>query len=425
MTSGGTVSGTDAKIHVIGVGNDGLAGLTPHARELLLRADLVLGADDALALLPDLPGKKQPLGPDLAAAARLLEANRNQRVAVVATGDPLFYGVAGYLSDRLGKDAFEVLPHVSSMQLAFARVKESWEDAYLTNLATHPLDDVVLDRIRTADTVGLFTSPQATPAAVARALLANGIDYFRAHVCENLGTPSEWVTTGELDEIAGMEFGPLNVLILRRHRDRPDRPRRPGQYRRFGNPAEAFAQGGPRRALITRAEVRAVSLAWLDLQADSVVWDVGAGSGSVAIEAARLAERGNVHAIEQDVTDYQLLRANLDLFGAANVRPVQGTAPEVFAGLPAPDAIFVGGTGKEVARLLEAAYRALKPAGRLVVHVAALEALTTAYGTLKGLAGDVEALLVQMARGVPQLDSLRFEAANPSFLLRVVKAAAC
>jgi precorrin-6Y C5,15-methyltransferase (decarboxylating) len=225
MTSGGTVSGTDAKIHVIGVGNDGLAGLTPHARELLLRADLVLGADDALALLPDLPGKKQPLGPDLAAAARLLEANRNQRVAVVATGDPLFYGVAGYLSDRLGKDAFEVLPHVSSMQLAFARVKESWEDAYLTNLATHPLDDVVLDRIRTADTVGLFTSPQATPAAVARALLANGIDYFRAHVCENLGTPSEWVTTGELDEIAGMEFGPLNVLILRRHRDRPDRPR--------------------------------------------------------------------------------------------------------------------------------------------------------------------------------------------------------
>src|SRR5262249_53523215 len=156
-----------------------------------------------------------------------------QRMVVVAGGDPLFYGIARYLCDRLGKDRFEVLPHVSSMQLAFARIKESWEEAYLTNLATHPLENV-LDRIRTAQTVGLFTSEEDDPPGIARQLLARGIDYFRAYVCENLGGPDERVTQAELADIAGMEFSPLNVMILKRKPDRPDVPRPPGRFRRFG-----------------------------------------------------------------------------------------------------------------------------------------------------------------------------------------------
>src|SRR5262245_14578762 len=109
----------------------------------------------------------------------------------------------------------------SAIQLAFARIKESWEEAYLTNLATHPLDSV-LDRIRTAETVGLFTSEQHDPPRIARELLARGIDYFRAYVCENLSGPNERVTQGELAEIAEMDFDPLNVMILKRKPDRPD-----------------------------------------------------------------------------------------------------------------------------------------------------------------------------------------------------------
>src|SRR5208282_5748843 len=126
----------------------------------------------------------------------VLTANLGRRrLAIVASGDPLFYGVARYLCDRLGKDHFEVLPHVSSMQLAFARIKESWEEAYLTNLQTHPLE-TVLDRIRTAEVVGLFPSEKEGPVEVARELLARGLDYFRAYVCENLGAPDERVTQG-------------------------------------------------------------------------------------------------------------------------------------------------------------------------------------------------------------------------------------
>src|SRR5262249_47567766 len=151
VTRGTPVSAVEPKIHVIGVGSDGLAGLTARARELLAAADIVLGSEPPLALLPELKAQGARIGPDLPEAVRTREGTLGRkRMVVAAGGDPLFYGVARYLCDRLGKDRFEVLPHVSSMQLAFARIKESWEEAYLTNLATHPLDSV-LDRIRTAE----------------------------------------------------------------------------------------------------------------------------------------------------------------------------------------------------------------------------------------------------------------------------------
>jgi precorrin-6Y C5,15-methyltransferase (decarboxylating) len=415
------VSAAEDKVYILGVGSDGLAGLTARSRELLHSADLVLGSEQVLGLLPEAKGRQCLTGADLQETVRTLEANLGRRrLVIVAGGDPLFYGVARYLCDRLGKDRFEVLPHVSSMQLAFARIKESWEEAFLTNLATHPLDKV-LDRIRVAELVGLFTSEQEDPPAVARQLLARGLDYFRAYVCENLGGPDERVTQGELADLQDMEFAPLNVMILKRKPGRPDRQRQAGRFARFGNPDDVFAQSRPKSGLITQAEVRAIALAQLRIQPAAVVWDIGAGSGSVAVEAAQLSEPGTVYAIEQDAADYHLILANADTFGVRNLKAVHGTAPAVFADLPPPDAVFVGGTGKEVGRLLEAAYGALRGGGRMVVNVATLEALGAAYATLKGLAGSVEVLLVNVARGVEQLEAVRFEAVNPTFLLGVGK----
>jgi precorrin-6B C5,15-methyltransferase / cobalt-precorrin-6B C5,C15-methyltransferase len=412
----------EAKIHILGVGSDGLKGLTGRARDLLQSAQLVLGSEHTLACLPELRAEQLPIGTDLHEVVQLLESNLGKkRLVVVASGDPLFYGVARYLCDRLGKERFEVLPHVSSMQLAFARIKESWEEAYLTNLATHPLA-TVLDRIRTAETVGLFTSEREGPPAVARQLLEHGLDYFRAYVCENLGAPDERVTQGELPEIAEMEFAPLNVMVLKRKPGRPDQQRSPSRFRRFGNPDDVFVQSRPKGELVTQAEVRALALAQLDVQPGSIVWDIGAGSGSVAIEAAQLAQGGTIYAIEQDVADYHLIVANAQTFGVRNLKAVHGVAPAVFAGLPAPDAIFVGGAGKEVARLLEDAFAALRPGGRMVVNVATLEALNTTYAALKQIASPVQALLINLARGTDQLETLRFEALNPTFLLSVVKA---
>jgi precorrin-6Y C5,15-methyltransferase (decarboxylating) len=415
------VTAPEAKIHIIGVGSDGSAGLTARARDILKSADLVLGPESVLDLLSDLSAERVRIGTDLPELVRTLESHLGRRrLVIVAGGDPLFYGVARYLCDRLGKDRFEVFPHVSSMQLAFARVKESWEEAFLTNLATHPLDDV-LDRIRVAETVGLFTSAQHDPPSIARALMARGLDYFSAYVCENLGGPDERVTQGELADIVGMEFAPLNVMILKRKAGRPDQRRTPPRFRRFANPDDVFAQSRPKSGLITQAEVRAIGLSQLDVQPGSVVWDIGAGSGSVAVEAAQLAQPGMVYAIEQDAADYHLIVANAQSFGVRNLQAIHGLAPAVFAGLPPPDCIFVGGTSHEVARLLEAAYQALRPGGRMVVNVATLESLSAAYSVLKGLTRPVEVLLVQVSRGTEQLESLRFESVNPTFLLCVGK----
>lgn len=408
-----------SRIHIIGIGSDGLAGLTARARELVLDAEVVFGPEPILQLLPELRGERRLLGGDLQEATGQISALLGRkRLVVVAGGDPLFYGVARYLCDKLGKDLFEVIPHVSSMQLAFARVKETWEEAYLTNLATHPLESV-LDRIRVAETVGLFTSEQEGPAEIAQTLLARGLDYFRVYVCENLGGPDERLTQGELSDIAEMEFDPLNVVILVRKPGKPDRPASPRRFRRFGNPDDVFAQSRPKSGLITQAEVRSLALARMGIQPGDVVWDVGAGSGSVALEAARLSEPGMVYAIEQDAADYHLILANAEMFEVKNLKAIHGTAPGVFVGLPAPDAIFVGGDGREVARMLEAAWEVLRPGGSLVVHVATIENLTSTYGVLRRVAGGVDALLVQVARGVEQLESLRFEAVNPTFLLTV------
>ncbi len=410
----------EPRIHVIGVGTDGLSGLTARARELLAQAELILGSEAVLRKLPGLSGEKVVIGADLQETVTLLTARLGKsRMVVAAGGDPLFYGVARYLCDRLGKEHFEVLPHVSSMQLAFARIKESWEEAYLTNLQTHPLD-TVLDRIRIAEVVGLFTTQTEGPAEVARQLLARGLDYFKAFVCENLGAPDERVTQGELTDLLEMEFAPLNVLILKRKPGRPDRPALPGR-RLFGHPDDVFAQSRPKSGLITQVEVRAIALGQLAIEPGCVVWDIGAGSGSVAIEAARLSEPGMVYAIEQDAADYHLILANAETFGVRNLKAVHGTAPGVFAGLPAPDAIFIGGAGKEAASLVEAAWKALRAGGNLVIHVASLENLNAAVTMLRRLADRVEVLLVNIARGMEQLETLRFEAINPTFLLHVQK----
>jgi precorrin-6Y C5,15-methyltransferase (decarboxylating) len=306
------------------------------------------------------------------------------------------------------------------MQLAFARVKESWEEAFLTNLASHDVEQV-LEQIRSAEKVGLFTSEQHTPAVVARALLDQGIDYFTAYVCENLGAPDERVTRGELAEIAAQEFAPLNVMILVRKPHVPDRPSEAIGRRLFGNPDEAFLQSKPKRGLLTPAELRSIALAELDLGPTSTVWDIGAGSGSVAIEAAQIARGGTVYAIEMDPEDHQLIIENARRFGVGNLVPVLGRAPEAWGGLPDPDAVFVGGSGRGISRLVDAAYQRLRTGGRLVAIMGSVDNLAETHRLLHGYSAGVKVWMVSIARGNYQLERIRFQSLNPTFLVAVVK----
>jgi precorrin-6Y C5,15-methyltransferase (decarboxylating) len=409
-----------SKINIVGIGDDGLEGLTTPARQLVQQAEMLVGPKHALAAAAASKAEKLEIGSDLDAVVKKIEAAGNKRVVVLTAGDPLFYGTARYLCDRLGKDRFEVTPHVSSMQLAFARVKESWDDAYLTSLATQPLE-LVVEKARTAAKVGLFTTDAAPPAAVARGLLDRKIDYFTAYVCENLGSPDERVTHEELGEIAKQEFSPLNVLILVRKPGVPDRPPAMMGKRLFGNPDEEFLQSQPKRGLLTPAEVRSIALSIMDIGPTSTVWDVGAGSGSVAIEAAQIASGGRVYAIEMDPEDYALIASNAERFGVRNLTPILGKAPEAWAGLAAPDAVFVGGTGRQVRHIVELAFNQLRAGGRLVANVGSIENISAVRDVLTSKAGDAQVLMVNLARGNDQLERLNFEALNPTFLVSAVR----
>ncbi len=409
------------KVQIVGIGDDGVEGMTAQARRLVESADVLVGPESCAALVPE------PLRERLVAAASLeelverIEAAGAKRVVVLASGDPLFYGTARYVCSKLGKERFEVVPHVSSMQLAFARVKESWEDAFLANLSGQSIERVI-DRVRSSETAGLFTSEQWPAPAVARALLDEGIDAFQAYVCENLGSPDERVTQGSLADIAKDSFASPNVMILVRKAKMADKPGQVGT-RLFGNPDECFLQSRPKRGLLTPAEVRSLALAELQLTPASEVWDVGAGSGSVGLEAARIARGGRVHAIEMDPDDHALIRENAARFGVLNLNPVLGRAPEAWASLPDPDAIYVGGSGRDVAMLVEQAWQRLKPGGRLVTACNSIENLAAMHSLLRARSGDAAYWMVNIARGIEQLDRIRFEAINPIFLLAATKPA--
>ncbi len=408
------------KVYIIGIDEQGLDGLTAAARRLIEGAELLVGEEQTLVLVSEVDAEQFVVDAGLDEAVERIDSAKQKKIVVLAIGDPLFYGVARYLCDKLGKERFEVVPHVSSMQLAFARVKESWEEAFLTNLATHDLESV-LEQIRTAEKVGLFTSETIPPSIVARTLLDAGLDYFTAYVCENLNSPDERVMHGELSDLVDQQFDPLNVMILVHKPEAPDRPTESIGRRLFGNPETAFHQSKPKSELVTPSEIRTMALAELDLGPKSVVWDVGAGCGSVSIEAAQIARDGQVFAIEQNLEDHQLIVDNAKHFGVKNLTPVLGRAPDAWADLPEPDAIFVDGSGREISKLVEAAYGQLRPGGRLAATMGSIDNLAETHQTLARHTHDVKVWLVNIARGNYQLERIRFDAANPTFLVAVVK----
>jgi precorrin-6Y C5,15-methyltransferase (decarboxylating) len=408
------------KITIVGVGDDGSPGLSQQATEVIARASKLFGSASLLERFADSKVDKQPLGPDLERLATELDSAPEGSV-VLASGDPLFYGTARFLCERLGKETFQVIPHVSSMQLAFARVKESWDEAYLTNVASQPLDRI-LEKIRIAEKVGLFTSQDVPPSRVAELLIAKGIYYFTAYVCENLGAPDERVTKCELKDLVSQKFAPLNVLVLLRHNGTPDQQVLTKNRRLFGNPDEFFKQSRPKRGLLTTSEVRSIALSELSLRPNAIVWDIGAGSGSVAIEAAQIAYQGKVYAIEMDAEDYGLMLENAKHFGVENLVGVLGEAPKAWDNLPDPHAIFVGGTGRAVTSIVQACWPRLQSAGNLVVNFMSIENVSELQQyIIRELGLEPQLSMIQISKGTYQLEKHRFETANPSFLMKVTK----
>jgi precorrin-6Y C5,15-methyltransferase (decarboxylating) len=402
-------------IHVVGVGRDGAASLTPRALAIVERAEVLAGGQRLLDCFPDVRAERVKIGARVDETLATLAARRGERrVVVLATGDPNYFGITRALLRHVPAEALEILPNVSALQWAFAHAREPWDDATFLTVHGRTMDGLV-DAVRGRAKVCLFTDETNTPAAIARALRAAGLGAHRAILCEDLGGPDERVRRLTLDELAAVEAHALNTLILLGPDEAPSTAA-PVAWSP-GLPEEAFDQRRPKVGLITKREVRILSLARLEIRPDSVVWDIGAGSGSVSIEAARLAPRGRVFAVEKNAEDVEIVRANVARFGVPHVTVLHARAPEGLDGLPDPDAVFVGGSGGGLREILGIAAKRLRPGGRIVVNAITLDTLheaVTAYRAL-GLAHD--ATLVSIARSKPLLGMLSFEALNPVYVV--------
>lgn len=404
------------RVYVVGIGDDGPESLSRRALAVVAAAEVLGGGERHLAFFPDHPAERivvrSPLG-EVAERLRLGIGRRRQ--VVLASGDPNFFGIAGYLAQKLGRDALEVIPNVSSVQLAFARLRTAWHDAALLSAHGRPASDLA-DAVRRAGKAAILTDDEHTPAELAQRLLQEGLRGYQAHVCENLGGADERIVSCPLEDLPGRSFAPLNVLVLIREGDgRCGDAGTP--HWGLGIPDDEFHQRKPKRGLITKAEVRVVSLAALGLRPDSVVWDIGAGTGSVAIEAAGLAPRGRVFAVEKNAEDVENIRLNAAKFGRA-VEVLHARAPDGLDGWPDPDAVFIGGSGGELEELLDVCAARLRPGGRIVVNAATIETLHRACDGLRRRGFGVDVTLLQVSRSAPILDMTRFEAFDPVYVIR-------
>jgi precorrin-6Y C5,15-methyltransferase (decarboxylating) len=320
-------------------------------------------------------------------------------VCVLASGDPGFFGIVRALGERLGRDALTVHPAPSSIALAFARLGASWDDAAVVSAHGRPLADAVA-RVARASTAAVLTSPDNPPDAVAAALVEAGQGARTAAVVTRIGEPGEARFDGDLRAVASRTFDPMSILVVL-----PPDAGTPAMGLSWGLPEAAFAH---RDGMITKSEVRAIALGKLALPSTGVLWDVGAGSGSVGIEAARLCPGVHVVAVESDHESADRIEANARTHGVA-VDVVRGEAPAALAGLPDPDRAFVGGGGIEV---LDAVLTRLRPGGVVVANFALVDRAVQAWHRL----GNVVQVAVARGLGTGPGDEVRLAAENPVFV---------
>jgi precorrin-6Y C5,15-methyltransferase (decarboxylating) len=378
----------------------GISGGEPFGKEARAAIDaaaVVAGAPRHLRTLAPLGARTLPIDGPLTDVIDRIERERGG-VCVLASGDPGFFGIVRVLAERMGPGRLDVHPAPSSVSLAFARLGIPWDDAAVISAHGRALGDAARRASRHAK-VAVLTGPDTPPEALGRELLALGASHRRAAVCSRLGEPEERVDVVTLDELAAGAFHPLAVVVLLLADDVA-----PAPTVEWGRPEGGFAT---RDGLVTKAEVRAVALGKLRLPGSGVMWDVGAGSGSVAIEIVALAPALRVFAVEQHAADAARIADNARTYGVA-IDVVHGTAPDALDALPDPDRVFVGGGGAPV---LDAALARLRPGGRVVATFAALDRAAAAYERLGNLAE------ISVARGKPLAGGVRLDAENPVFVV--------
>jgi precorrin-6Y C5,15-methyltransferase (decarboxylating) len=394
------------KIYLVGAGIEGWEGFGAKALEVINSAELLIGHQRLLDIFPDFKGEKQTYG-DLSIMLDFLKTTEKQ-VVVLSSGDPNFFGIARFLFRNLSKERIEIFPNVTSVQYAFARIKEPWDDAIFLSVHGRGLKGAV-DRIIAADKAAVLTDEVNSPAAIARELIQRGAEGYDVHLCEDLGLPTEKFTRTDVRGLVEMKASPLNLLILIKAWE--------PTLENFPIMGIADDEYATARKLITKQEIRAVTLAKLQLQNDLVMWDIGAGSGSVAIESGNLMPNGKVFALEKNPQYLSFIKENLKKFSSKNVLLVEAYVPEGIDELPNPDRVFIGGSGGMLEDIIDAVDRRLKPDGIIVLNAVTLDTLTKSVEFLEDHGYTVEVSCVNVSKTMALTEYKIFEAHNPVYVI--------
>lgn len=392
-------------VTLIGMGSGQPENLTLQGLAALRQADLILGARRLLAVLPAgcTENRAAAYRPD--EVAELLQTSGAENAVLVYSGDTGFYSGASSMMEKLealGVRA-RVLPGLSSIQLLAAALGRPWQGWNLVS-AHGRICDPVAECMQGRPTFFL-TGGSEDPATLCAQLAAEGFGDVQAVVGQCLGTPEEKLFRGSVKELAAGRFNSLSVLLVEAAEVLPRRAP--------GLPDEAFERGD---VPMTKQEVRAAVLAKLAVRPEDILWDVGAGTGSVSVELALAAPRGRVYAVECRPEGCALIKANREKFRTRNLVLVEGLAPDALSDLPAPDAVFIGGSKGSLAAIVDAALDK-NPDARICVSAIALESLSAAVAALtaKGRTVQVSQIAVSRARAVGGLHLMM--AQNPIYLI--------
>jgi len=394
--------GVSSQIYLIGIESLERLALTDRERLRQCRAIVLSRRHRELLapLLAEFPAVELvPIAPVQRALEQIALFLEEGDVAALASGDPLFFGIGRTLLNAFGSERLVISPALSSMQMACARFRIPWDTLRFFSLHGRQMAHLP-SLLCGGQPIFLFTDQHNSPDRIARLLLAECgpeiNDRYRVHTAENLGLEGEALGFGRLSEIAHRQFGPLTVMIL------TPVPEDAGPLLPFplGLTEEEIVHS---RGLITKNEVRAATLHSLRLPENGVLWDIGAGSGSLGIEASRLCPGLQVLAVEKDQKQLENIEENRKRFQAWNLRCCPGLAPEILAELPDPDRVFIGGSAGRLGAIIAEAARRLIPGGRIVINAVlpATAACAPAYLAAQGLQVTISEIAVTRRRYPP------------------------
>ncbi|MGE7925368.1 precorrin-6y C5,15-methyltransferase (decarboxylating) subunit CbiE [Viridibacillus arvi] len=390
-------------IKLIGIGDNGQASLLSQYISWIEESEVLVGGERLLEFFPYYKGEKIVVKGELKPLVEQLK-NEKRKTVILASGDPLFYGLGGYLANKID---VEVYPYFSSIQLAFSKMGESWQDAYLISVHGRSMKGLA-QKIDGKSKIALLTDTDNSPSKIAEYLLSFGMTEYRAFVAENIQGESEKYGWYELEDMKSLEFSPLNVVILKKVGESPNWT--------LGIDDEEFSQRKPDKGLITKKEIRVLSLYAMQLTSRSIVWDIGTCTGSMAIESAKLAPEGQVFAIEKNEGDLENCLQNQRKF-RTDLTAIHGKAPERLETFPNPDAIFIGGTGGNMKDLLKVCCERLTEGGRIVLNAATIENLYRANEAFEELGFETSIMHAQISRSKPILGMKRFVPLNPIYII--------